>query len=408
MSELRDLVRAPLRSVTPYDPGPSIAELAVRYGRSDVAKLNWNENLFGLLPGVREAIVEELSNAALYPEQAYSRFRDAVARYLDVEPEMVVPAHGIQALVLSSAAVFLEPGDRVVLPEPTYGLYAQACASAGAEVLRVPTAGYRFDVDEMAKAARGAKLAVVCDPNNPTGDALSPEEWSSFLDDLPDGCLALVDEAYADYIAPAERPARATDIRAGRPVVVLRTFSKLFGIAGLRLGYAVVHPDLVPCYDSVQEPFNVNRVALAAGMACLADPAAIEGRRLEVAKARESFAAALADAGIASWPSRANFVLCAPGGDDLQWYDRLLDRGFLVRPGSEFGLSGHLRITIGPEELMTELTKAMVEVRDELGPMNWSPQEASELEAEADLSGQGAIQIGEDQAISPSSSVTRA
>lgn len=330
-------------------------------------KLNWNEDLFGLLPGVKEAIIEELPRANLYPEQAYSDFRNLVADRTGADPAMVLPAHGIQALVFATVAAFVSPGDRVVIPQPTYGLYRQACEAAGAQVVRVPTRAYRLDLEQILSAAKGAKLVFVCDPNNPTGDALSPTEWATFLDDLPEGCLAVVDEAYADFMAAEVRPHRIADVAAGRPVVIFRTFSKLFGIAGLRLGYAVAHPDLIPALNAVQEPFNVNRLALAAGTACLADLLAIENRRREVVAAREIFAAALWEMEIPSWPSAANFVLAEPGGDDPDWYEGLLRRGFLVRRGSGFGLPGHLRITIGPEKLMTSLAPAIRDVGKELG-----------------------------------------
>lgn len=368
MSDLRALARRPLRTVMAYDPGPSLRELEARYGVRDLVKLNWNEDLFGLLPGVGEAVADELRNASLYPEQAYSDFREMVAAFIGAEPAMVLPAHGIQALVLSTVAVFVNPGDRVVLPQPTYGLYRQACEAAGAVVVRVPTNDYRLDLEAMATAARGAKLVFVCDPNNPTGDALTAGEWSAFLAALPEGCLAVVDEAYADYVAPTDRVRRVDDVAARRPVVVLRTFSKLFGIAGLRLGFAVIHQDLLPCFDAVHEPFNVNRLALAAGRACLSDLDAVEARRRQVVGARQGFAAAISRLGVASWPSQANFVLAAPGDDDVAWYEGLLRRRFLVRPGSEFGLPGHLRITIGPEELMADVASAMAELRDELTP----------------------------------------
>ena len=360
--DLRHLARAPLRTVDAYDPGPSLSELRARYGVSQIVKLNWNEDLFGLLPGVREAVIDELRNASLYPEQAYSDFRKKVADYTGADPAMLVPAHGIQALVFAVLAVFINPGDRVVIPQPTYGLYRQACLAAGAEVISVPTKGYRFDLDSMLAAAAGSKLVFVADPNNPTGDALTPPEWTDFFDALPEGCLAVVDEAYGDYIPVDRRPARVADVAAGRPVIVLRTFSKLFGIAGLRLGYAIAHPDLVPALDAVQEPFNVNRLALAAGKACLANPSAIESRRREVVAAREEFAASLAAIGIQSAPSQANFILAEPGGDDLRWYEELLRRGYLLRPGSEYGLKGHLRITIGPSSLMAPVVAAMAEL----------------------------------------------
>lgn len=371
---MRKFARPALRSVRSYDPGPSVADLAAQYGVDGLHKLNWNEDLFGLLPGVGEAVNAELSRAALYPEQSYSDFRRLVADWAGTDASSIVPAHGIQALVLAVASVFLEPGSKVVLPAPTYGLYRQACAAAGAEVVDVPTCGYRLDLEAMAEAARGATMVFVCDPNNPTGDALSPDAWSRFLDALPDSCVAIADEAYADYMAPEDRPDRMADVRSRRPVVVLRTFSKLFGLAGLRLGYAVMHPDLASCFDAVQEPFNVNRLALAAGTACLADPAAVEARRREVAAARDQLEKSLLELAIPSWPSQANFVLAEPGGDDAAWYEGLIRRGFLVRPGSEFGLPGHLRITVGPGELMTRLASAMAEVRDELAGRS-RPQE---------------------------------
>ncbi|HEY9287447.1 MAG TPA: histidinol-phosphate transaminase [Candidatus Dormibacteraeota bacterium] len=363
---LRDLVREPLRSVAAYDPGPTLSELKQRYGLKEIVKLNWNEDLFGLFPGVREAIIEEIGRAELYPEQAYSDFRELVAERTGADPSMLVPSHGIQSLIFSSVAAFVNPGDRVVIPQPTYGLYRQACEAAGAEVVRIPTKGYRFDLEAMLAAAAGAKLVFISDPNNPTGDALSATEWTALIESIPSGCVAIVDEAYADYIEPDARPQRVEDVRQGRPVVVLRTFSKLFGLAGLRLGYAVVHPDMVPAFDAVQEPFNVNRLALAAGRACLADPKQIESRRSEVVRAREAFAGQLRRLGIECWPSQANFVLVKVGGDALRWSEELLRRGYLVRPGSEYGLAGHLRITIGPEPLMQAVAEAIAQVGEEL------------------------------------------
>ena len=347
--DLRALVREPLRSVAAYDPGPSVSELKARYGLKSLAKLNWNEDLFGLLPGVREAVIGELERAPLYPEQAYSDFRNLVAKRVGATPETILPAHGIQALVLATIATFVNPGERVVLPAPTYGLYRQSSLAAGAEVVAVATRGYRLDLEQMAAASRGAKLVFVCDPNNPTGDALKQAEWAEFIEALPEGCIAVVDEAYGDYIAAAQRPRRIVDVSAGRPVVMLRTFSKLFGIAGLRLGFAIVSQELIPAMDAVQEPFNVNRLALAAGMACLADPRAVEERRVEVAAARDAFAAALTEIGISNWQSQANFVLANPGGDDQLWFEGLLRnterkrQGALARGGLHRSWIGHGR-----------------------------------------------------------------
>ncbi len=361
------LVKASLVGVDPYDPGESLSELRERHGLDEVVKLNWNEGLFGPVPGALEAAAVELENAWMYPEQAYSDLRGAVADWLGVRPSQVVPAHGIQALVTVLAAAFVTPGTPVVVPAPTYGLYAQVLSAAGAEVDRVPLAGYRVDLEALAAAARrsGARLAVLVDPNNPTGAHVLPDEWESFLDALPPDCVAVVDEAYAEYVEPSLRIDRARDIAAGRRVVVLRTFSKIFGLAGLRLGYALAPEPLARFLDVVQEPFNVNRLALAAGRASL-QPQVVEQRRLETAAARELLARLLSQAGMRPAPSQANFVLVEVGVDDVAVCERLLRRGLLVRAGSEFGLPQTVRITVAPPPVMERVASELAAVRAEL------------------------------------------
>jgi len=216
------------------------------------------------------------------------------------------------------------------------------------------TPSLALDLEAVAAAAREhrAKLVWICDPNNPTGLRLAPAEWSAFLDALPPGCLAVADEAYRDYIAPEERIERLDDIRDGRPVVVLRTFSKIFGLAGLRLGYLLVDTSLAPHIDAVQEPFNVNRAALTAGVASLRRTELLPERRNQVARARAGLIAATATSSIRAVDSDANFVLLDLGADDLRASDALARDGILVRAGSEFGLPGYVRVTTADEQLM--------------------------------------------------------
>jgi histidinol-phosphate aminotransferase len=183
---------------------------------------------------------------------------------------------------------------------------------------------------------------------------------------LPSDCLAVADEAYIDYVDPALRTRREDDVAAGRPVVVLRTFSKIFGLAGLRLGYAIAAPELVPYLQTVQEPFNVNRPALVAGVASLGRRAEVDERRRATVEARERLAAALAAEGIRALPSEANFLLVEHGVDDGPLIDGLLRRGVLIRPGAEMGLPGWARITVGPPRLMELVADALPAVRAEL------------------------------------------
>jgi histidinol-phosphate aminotransferase len=362
------LVRPSLLGVEPYSPGPSLEELRAEHGLDEIAKLNWNEGLLGPFPGVAEAVAAELENAWMYPEQAYSDFRESVAAWVGTRPGRVVPGHGIQALVATVAHAFLDPADTVVVPTPTYGLYAQVCAAAGARVERVPARGLHHDLEGVAAVARAtdARLAWICDPNNPTGSLVAHEEWEAFLAALPERCAVVVDEAYVEYADPARRLRREDDVEAGRPVLVLRTFSKIFGLAGLRLGYAIADEPLASFLDVVQEPFNVNRAALAAGRASLARIELVDERRRENAAARLRLAELLRGAGAEPAPSEANFVLADVGVDDVALADRLLRRGLLVRPGSEFGLHGTVRITVGPEPLMERVGAELADAREAL------------------------------------------
>ena len=359
-----ELLRRSVLGAGPYVPGAGARELKARTGRTDLIRLNWNENLLGPLDGVLDAVAASLPGGVwAYPEEAYEEFRFAVARWAGADPAQVIPGHGIQALTLSLVAALVDPGDRVVIPRPTYGLYAAACAVAGASVHRVDCepGTFAFDLPALARRAAevDAKLVFVCDPNNPTGARVSRGDWEAFVRSLPDRCLAVVDEAYADYIEPSERIDRLGDIDAGRPVVVLRTFSKIFGLAGLRLGYLLVRQALAPHLHAVQEPFNVNCAALAAGLASLKRVDALPARRAQAISARARLVAPLTTAGIRTLESHASFVLVEVGGDDVAVCEGLAQQGFLLRAGSEFGLPGYVRVTIADEHLMDRVGAAL-------------------------------------------------
>ncbi len=350
------LLRPSVMGVGPYVPGVSAAEVKARYGRDDMIRLNWNENLFGPLPGVAEETAAALGEVWAYPEEAYDDLRHAIAAWAGAGSDEVILGHGIQALTLTLITAFVQAGDTVVIPRPTYGLYAQACAVAGAAIVRVDNdASQALDLPALAAAAaeHHAKLVWICDPNNPTGLRLSAADWAQFLDALPGDCLAVADEAYCDYIDPAARIDRLVDIRAGRRVIVLRTFSKIFGLAGLRLGYLLLDAALAPHINAVQEPFNVNRAALAAGIASLKRTGELAARREQVRRARERLVVPLRGAGVRALESDANFVLLELSDDDVRVSETLAEReGVLVRPGSEFGLPGYIRVTTGDERLM--------------------------------------------------------
>jgi histidinol-phosphate aminotransferase len=356
------LARPSLRGLVRYDPGVSRDDLKAQHGLAELEPLNWNEDRFEPPPGVLEAAAAEVFNAALYPEQLFADFRDGLAGWLGVPSQCVTPAHGAQSLIASVASIFVAPGTPVVVPGLTYGLYASVCAAAGGAVTRVPPAGLAIDLAAVADAALAtrARLVWICDPNNPTGALVDPADWAAFLARLPSDCIVVADEAYIDFADPALRADRPGDVLAGRPVIVIRSFSKIFGLAGLRLGYAITAPEVARLIDLIQEPFNVNRAALAAGRAAVAQPAFVERRRAEVAAARDVLAAELAGAGLRVHPSQSNFLLVELGADDRAVCGALMRRGILIRGGHEFGLPGCARVTVAPEAVMRRTAAEIV------------------------------------------------
>jgi histidinol-phosphate aminotransferase len=364
MTDWDALARGSLRGLERYDPGPSRDELKQQHGLDELEPLNWNEDLFGPPQAALDAAAAALRDASRYPERAFADFRDAVAAWRGVPSAGVIPAHGAQALIGAVASVFIEAGTPVVIPKLTYGLYAQVSAAAGGAVTRVEPMGdgLAIDVEALAAAARAnsARLIWLCDPNNPTGLLISRDAWSWFLDEIPSDCVVVADEAYMDFADPELRADRERDVAEGRPVIVIRSFSKIFGLAGLRMGYAVADPAVAHLLDVVQEPFNVNRIALAAGTAAVAAPGFVARRRAEVAAARETLAGALDGSGIRVHPSQANFVLVELGVDDRPVCDELVRRGLLIRGGHEFGLPGFARLTVAPAVVMLRAAEELV------------------------------------------------
>ena len=361
------LARPSLHGLVRYDPGPSRDALKAKHGLSELEPLNWNEDRFEPPQRVLEAAAAEVFNAALYPERLFADFRGGLAAWLGVPPACVTPAHGAQALISSVAQVFIGPGTRVVVPLLTYGLYASVSAAAGGIVTRVPPAGLAVDLDALAEAANAtsARVVWICDPNNPTGTLVDPARWQAFLDRLPADCIVVADEPYMDFADPAVRADRPRDALDGRAVIVIRSFSKIYGLAGLRLGYAISAPEVARLLDLVQEPFNVNRAALAAGIAGVADPAFVEHRRAQVAAARDLLSAELEAGGLRVHPSHANFVLVELGVDDQVVAGALMRRGILIRGGAGFGLPGFARVTVAPDAVMRRTAAEIVKaVRD--------------------------------------------
>lgn len=323
--------------------------LAERLGLPNMVKLASNEGAFGPLPASVEAYAAAAGRLHRYPDGGATQLREALAARHGVAAEQVVVGNGADELIRLCGAVALDAGDTAVVPWPSFPSYLSAAAVHGAGVVRVPAlAGYATDLD--AVAAADGRLVFLANPNNPTGTPLGRGEVRGFLDSLAGGVLCVLDEAYAEYADPEpEGPALVSEGR--ERLCVLRTFSKAYGLAALRVGYAIASPDVASALNRVRPIFNVNQPAQEAALAALGETEAVASRVSHVHAARERLRLALGAAGLRPVASQANFVLAeTPDGDADGLAGGLLQRGFIVRALRGFGAPEAIRVTCGTDE----------------------------------------------------------
>jgi histidinol-phosphate aminotransferase len=326
-------------------------ELQEEMGFQRLVKLSSNEGAFGPLPAAEAAFAGAAGQLNRYPDGGGLRLREALAARHGVRSKQVVLGNGADELIRLAAVVALEPGDRAVFPWPSFPSYVAAAACCSGEAVRVPLRDHRVDLDELLALARaGAKVVYIANPNNPTGVLEDADELGGFIEDLPENVLCVLDEAYAEYADPG--PEGIPMVRSGHPrLCVLRTFSKVYGLAALRVGYAVASPEIADGLDRVRNIFNVNQPAQEAALASLHEPEAVAERVAHVRRARDAVFETLRSRGLAPVPSQANFVYAdVPGGDADGVTERLLRQGVMVRGLGGFGAPGAIRVTVGTDE----------------------------------------------------------
>ncbi len=341
-------VRPELSRIAPYVPGKLVEEVEREYGVTHAVKLASNENPLGPSPAALKAIQDVLSGLHRYPDGAGTALREAIAAKMTVDPDQVILGNGSDEVVDLLCKVLLTPGDEAVMGTPTFGIYRIAVLAHQGVPVEVPLAAGRHDLDAMvARVGERTKLFFVCNPNSPTGTALSRRDVMAAIERLPAHVVAVCDHAYEDYATAAEFPFGASLLSAGRPVVILRTFSKIYGLAGLRIGYGVGPSALVGWMNRVRLPFNASTVAQAAAIAALGDDAHVRASRMVNAAGKTYLTKECARLGLTWYPSESNFVYVNLGRDGHAVFERLLREGVIVRHFE----GPWLRITIGlPEE----------------------------------------------------------
>jgi histidinol-phosphate aminotransferase len=361
-----------LDGIDTYVPGKPIEEVQRELGLSDVIKLASNENPDEPAPKAVAAVRAALGELNFYPDGASVRLRGALAGWLGVRPEQVAVGNGADGLILETCMAFLDEGDEVIASRssfPVYDVYAQAMR---ARVVKTPLRNdFGLDLDAMRAAlSPHTKLVFVCNPNNPTGTMLTAAEVDAFVEAVPDHVLVVLDEAYYEFVESPDYPESLRYIREGRGnVMVLRTYSKVYGLAGIRLGYAIADPGLLASIQKIREPFAVNLLAQAAGVAALEDD---EYRRHSVAAnaaGREYLYGELARLGLFFVESHTNFVLVRVGPRAAEIQRSLLAEGVIVRPCGGYELPEFLRVTVGTPAQNERFVAALASVMDAASPV---------------------------------------
>lgn len=347
------LFRRGIREARPYAPGKPVETVQRELGLKDVIKLASNENPEGPLPEVVAAIQAAALEVNRYPDGAAHRLTHALARFLDVPPGAILLGNGSNEVIDMLVRALVSPDENFVYSEKSFIVYPLAGRVHFETGRAVPmSADLRHDLPAMAAAVdRKTKLAIICNPNNPTGTHVTARELEAFLTAIPPHVIVAMDEAYYEYVDAPDYP-QTLPMRAAHPnLVILRTFSKIHSLAGLRVGYGVGHPALIGELQKTREPFNVNSLAQAAAIACLEHWGAVAGRAERNAQQRAWLAAELERLGLRVLPSQTNFLFCTLAGrSGVDLSNRLLKEGVIVRPMDAFGLAdgeGAVRISVG-------------------------------------------------------------
>ena len=348
--DLRALVPEWIRTLTPYPPGKPIDELERELGIRDSIKLASNENPLGPSPKAVAAITAALGDLHRYPDGSAFHLKRRLAERLGVSEAELIVGNGSNEIIELAVRTFLRPGDEAVMADQAFVVYRLVVQAAGGTSRIVPLRDFTHDLEAIAAAVTPrTRLVFLGNPNNPTGTIFRRAAWRAFLGRLPEHLLVVADDAYAEYVEDPEYPDTFRERGDGRvPVLSLRTFSKLYGLAGLRIGYGVGAAPVIDALDRIRQPFNVNALALAGARAALDDEEHVR-RTLAANRAGMAF---LTDAfhalGLAHVPSAANFVLVRVG-DGARVYEALLRRGVIVRPMAVYGFPAHVRVTVGTE-----------------------------------------------------------
>lgn len=358
--KLRGLRRF-VADIEPYSAGKAAEAVQVELGIAEVIKIGSNENPYGPFPGALEAMQRELGKVNLYPDTNFGELRELLGRIYDVSPDQIALSHGAEGMVQTLGRCFIEEGDEVIVPQITYTLYKEISRLMGATIVSAPMEGYTVDLDRIVQAVSPkTKLVWLANPNNPTGTIFNKNRFEAFLSALPAQTWVIMDEAYREFAAPGQLPDVISLVNQGFQVISLRTFSKVYGLAGVRLGYTIAHPEMIRIINTVSEPFNANRPGIAGAMAVLtSDRDAVQASLNKIVKVRKRMESALRAMDVDVVASSANFVFFETEFDAEGVSQELLENAIIVRPCDVWGCTRAIRVTVGTARQVDRFLNAM-------------------------------------------------
>jgi histidinol-phosphate aminotransferase len=345
-------IKKSIRDLIPYPPGKPIEELTREYGIKKVIKLASNENPLGPSPQALKAIRKGLSQLHRYPDGSGYYLKEGLSSQLGVKSDQILLGNGSNEIIELALRCFLSPGDEVISPQPSFLVYGTAVQAVGGKNILVPLKRFIVDLESMLRAiSPRTRIIIVNNPNNPTGTIIKRKNWERFLKAVPPDILVLLDEAYIDFVDDPDCPDGLEYLASEKPLLVLRTFSKAYGLAGLRVGYGLTRSDLADYMNRVRQPFNVNSLGQTGALGALEDREFFEKTRSLVQEEKLILEKGLKKLGLTYIPTQTNFILIKVPRKAQEVFEAMLHKGVIIRSMKSYGLENYIRVNMGlPEE----------------------------------------------------------
>jgi len=350
-------------ALKPYVPGKPIEELEREYGITDSIKLASNENPMGPSPMAVKAIQEAMGNINRYPDDSGYRLVKKISEKLKIRPDNIVIGNGSDEIIGMIVRAFLKPGDEAILPHPTFLMYEIMIQCAGATSLRVPLKSLSIDLESIKeKLTPRVRLILLCSPNNPTGSAITKDDFDEFIKDVPPDVVVMLDEAYMEFVRDKNCVSGITYLDSDTPLIVLRTFSKAYGLAGLRIGYGVMPEEISNLLNRVRQPFNTHFLAQVGAVSALDDDSFLQKTIKLVHEGIDFLYGALSEIGVKYFETQANFLLVDVGKSANDVYEKMLRQGVIVRSMTSYGYPSYIRVNVGLASENKRFIKALKKV----------------------------------------------